>query len=103
VSISIAIGQPVRHISILPICVVTVTAVDEAVAISVVVAVLRAQPVVLLHRHGCLPASVVFCMDSRCQVDGKRNDVECENERYGPFKYGCSITDFPKVANGKCC
>lgn len=102
-SISIAIGQSVRHISILPIRVVTITAVGEAVTISVVVEVLRAQSVVLLHRHGCLPASVVLCMDSRCQVDGKRNNVECENERHGPFKYGCSITDFPGLANGKCC
>ncbi len=101
--IPIAILHSVRHIPILTIRVVAITAVDEAVTIPVVMEVLRAQSVILLHRHGCNPARGVLCVDSGCQVDSEGDDVESEDERYSPFQHGCSIADFLEVAHSKCC
>jgi hypothetical protein len=53
----------VHHVSILPIRVVTISAVDNAVTIPVAVKVLSADSVVFLHLHSCLPARVGFRVD----------------------------------------
>jgi hypothetical protein len=91
VSVSIAKVHSVRHISILSIRVVTI------------MEVLCSQSVILLHLHTCLPARVVLCVDGWMQVGGEGDDVESEDERYGPFQHGCSVANILEVAYGKCC
>ena len=65
--------------------------------------VIVASSILSFHFHGSLFTCVVLAMDGWKKVEKERENVECENERYRPFKYSCDVGDMLEVAYAEYC